>query len=97
MDLLVATMAPEYTSRWQRGERAFESGVSTLALAVLSNAVSIFATWLSWNCSTQQGLALLPKVAWAALAYLFGFIYILVFAFKHRNACAIPLVYPPPF
>lgn len=94
MDLLAATMAPKYASSWQTGEKQIENGVSAVAMFILSNLVSLFAVWLSWTCSTQQGLELLPKVLWAVLAYLFGFIYILYFAFKNRNACAFPMPMP---
>lgn len=93
MDLLVATMAPQYTSN----QTDKPSTLSAVLMFLITNAVSIFATWLSWNCSTQQGLALLPKVAWAALAYCFGFIYVLFYAFKHRNACSLPMPMAMPY
>jgi len=95
MDLLVATMAPQYLSRWQRGEQMIKTDVSSLIQYVLFNCVSIFAAWLSWTCSTEQGLTLLPKVAWAGGAYFLGFFYIIFYAFKHRHACALAPVIAP--
>ena len=94
MDLLAATMAPQYVSKWQRGEEQVQTGISSIVMFVLSNIVSLFAVWLSWTCSTQQGLATLPKVLWASLAYFFGFFYILYFAYKNRSACAFPMPMP---
>lgn len=85
MDLFAATIAPEMTSTKPKDP------VKSLAMFLLSNAVAFFAVYLSWNCSTQQGLSLLVKLGWAALAYCFGFIYVLAFAFRTRNACALLL------
>ena len=93
MDLLVATMAPRYAD--SRTENP--SPLAAIVMFLITNAVSIFATWLSWNCSTQQGLEFLPKLLWAALAYCFGFLYILFYAFKHRNACSPPMPMPMPY
>lgn len=85
MDLFAATLAPELTSRKPKDP------VKAMLMFVLSNAVALFAVYLSWNCSTQQGLGLAVKLAWALLAYCFGFFYVLVFAFRTRNACALML------
>ena len=91
MDLLAATMAPSFTARLQNGQDKIENSLGDIVMYLLTNAVGVVAAYLSWNCSTMQGLDLLPKVAWAALAYFFGFIYIILFAIRHRNACALPM------
>lgn len=81
MDLLAATLAPQESPRKSRNA----------PMVLLSQLIALFAVYLSWNCSTQQGLTLIPKLAWALLAYCFGFIYILIFAFRTRNACTLLL------
>lgn len=91
MDLLAATLVPSPDTVSSQPQKNMSS-TARIIIFVLTHLVSFFAVYLSWNCSTQQGLALIPKLAWALLAYCFGFIYILAFAFKHRDACA-PLVY----
>lgn len=92
MDLLVATLAPQYTKR-NSTVSGPQDGLYSIVMFLLSHAVSFFATYLSWNCSTAQGLSLAPKLAWAGLAYCFGFIYILFHAFKFRHAC-LPIPMP---
>lgn len=89
MDFLVATLAPQYAEKWKRGEDFVTQSASQFAMFVLSNIVSIFAAWLSWNCSTQQGLGTVAKLGWAALAYMFGFLYIVFYAWQHRDACKL--------
>ena len=90
MDLLVATMAPELTGAPVK-YRSSKDTMKNIIIFMLTHAVSFFAVYLSWNCSTQQGLQLPMKMAWALLAYCFGFIYVLAFAFKTRNACGLLL------
>lgn len=92
-------MGPKVTEKWQRGEQILEQGASQIVVFVLSNLVSLFAAWLSWNCSSAQGLGMVAKLGWAAIAYLFGFLYIVFYAWQHRDACkllmpmAMPMAY----
>lgn len=90
MDLLAATLAPELVTGRSKRDKVEKTGKNVI-LFFLTHAISFFAVYLSWNCSTQQMLPLATKVGWAVLAYCFGFLYVLMFAFKTRNACALLL------
>ena len=47
-------------------------------VAIVGIALSVFAVYLSWTCSSRQGQPLLMKIVLAVLAALFSIIYIIV-------------------
>ena len=48
-------------------------------------AVSIFAVYLSWNCSTKEGLDIVMKVIYALFAFIFNIFYIIYYALFRRS------------
>jgi|688.fasta_scaffold319786_3 hypothetical protein len=52
---------------------------------VLYFAVSAFCVYLSWNCSTKEGLDVVMKVIYAFFAAIFNVFYLIYYALFRRS------------
>jgi phosphoglycerol transferase MdoB-like AlkP superfamily enzyme len=65
------------------GERKLDT-VYVLQL-VISVAISVYAAYLSWQCSSGDSTAL--RVIYALFAYLFGILYVLYYVLVRAGQC----------
>lgn len=54
---------------------------------VLSIAISVYATYLSWNCSKGESMPI--RIISAVFAYMFGVIYILYYVLFKSSSCKL--------
>lgn len=56
-----------------------------IAASLMGLIVSIFAVYLSWNCSTKEGLGVFEKVLYAFFAFIFNIFYLIYYALFRRS------------
>lgn len=54
---------------------------------ILSFAISVYAAYLSWSCSTGEHMFI--RILSAMFAWMFGVLYILYFALVRSSSCKI--------
>jgi hypothetical protein len=59
---------------------------SIVAMAV-GIAFGVGAAYLSWTCNAKMGYGLLARILSAFVAYLFGFVYILMYGIFRWDVC----------
>ncbi len=59
--------------------------VETIIIIILSILTRVYAVWLSWNCSGQFHILL--RVIFALFAFIFGFIYLVLYFFMKSYSC----------
>lgn len=60
-------------------------GIVSFVIGVL---IGIVAIYLSWSCNTAIEYHIVMKVIFAVFAYLFGFVYILLYMILRYDTCA---------
>ncbi len=56
---------------------------------IVSVVIGLLAAYLSWTCNTAFGTGLVMKVIYALFAYLFGFLYIIIYFIFLKGKCDI--------
>ena len=61
--------------------------INTIIKWIVAVAVSALATFLSWNCNTYQGTPMPLKIVYAVLSFVFGWVYLILYALFFRLEC----------
>lgn len=63
-------------------------GIISLVFTILfSIAISALSIFLSWSCNTALGNPIVLKLVYATFAFIFGLLYLIVYAVFFRTEC----------
>lgn len=55
--------------------------------SILSILIGGYAAYLSYSCNSKRNMSEFGKLAWAAIAYFFGLIYLIYFTLFRSDYC----------
>ena len=73
----------------KNGNERFESAGDIL-YSIIGWVLGFIAAYLSWQCNTAQGVNFALKLLFAFFAFIFGFIYIILYFLFISKQCSAP-------
>jgi len=84
-----AMQGPQTFNNGQEQKAPETSIISKIRNNIVSVVVGLLAAYLSWTCNTAFGTGLVMKVIYSLFAYLFGFLYIIIYFIFLKGKCEI--------
>lgn len=90
-DPTIVTGRTVVTGRTTLDGKADEEGsiYSTVIGWLITVSVSVLSVYLSWSCNTAQNEPAVIKVVYAFFAFLFGWLYLILYFLFFRTSCSI--------
>jgi hypothetical protein len=82
-------MANKQTKKEKEKEKFSDASDTTIAVIanLISLALGVGAAYLSWQCNTAADVPTAQKVLFAFFAFLFGFLYLILYAIFLSGRC----------